>query len=104
MELCCWCITVLISCHPRLSLGVVAARAGGLLLPGSGGCASDSITQEVLSRRTNDYQGWVEAYACNQDIPMEWAESEVRKKDYLQLPLRRLQNRNQHGVYFILKS
>jgi hypothetical protein len=63
-----------------------------------------AITKEVLSRRTNDYQGWVEAYACNQDIPIEWAESGVRKKDYLQLPLRRLKNRNQHGVYFILKS
>ena len=32
-----------------------------------------AITKEVLSRRTNDYQGWVEAYACNQDIPIEWA-------------------------------
>jgi len=63
-----------------------------------------AITKEVLSRRTNDYQGWVEAYACNQGIPIEWAESGVRKKDYLQLPLRRMKNRNQHGVYFILKS
>src|SRR6059036_31216 len=63
-----------------------------------------AITKEVLSRRTNDYQGWVEAYACNQGIPIEWAESGVRKKDYLELPLRRMKNRNQHGVYFILKS
>jgi hypothetical protein len=63
-----------------------------------------AISKEVLSRRTHDYQGWVEAYACNQGIPIEWAESGVRKKDYLQLPLRRIRNRNQHGVYFILKS
>ncbi len=63
-----------------------------------------AISKEVLCRRTHDYQGWVEAYACNQGIPIEWAESGVRKKDYLQLPLRRMKNRNQHGVYFILKS
>jgi hypothetical protein len=63
-----------------------------------------AISKEVLSRRTHDYQGWVEAYACNQGIPIEWAESGVRKKDYLQLPLRRMHHRNQHGVYFILKS
>src|SRR5438132_2544837 len=60
-----------------------------------------AITKEVLSRRPNNYQNWVEAFARNQRIPLdEWAESRVRKKDYLQLPLRRLKNRNQHGVYF----
>jgi hypothetical protein len=63
-----------------------------------------AITKEVLSQRTNDYQNWVEAFARNHAIPIEWAESGVRKQDYLQLPLRRLKNRNQHGVYFILKS
>src|SRR5438876_1236349 len=59
-----------------------------------------AISKEVLCRRTHDYQGWVEAYACNQGIPIEWAESGVRKKDYLQLPLRRMRKRNQHGVSF----
>jgi len=63
-----------------------------------------AITKEVLSRRTNDYQGWVEAFARNHSIPIEWAQPGVRKQDYLQLPLRRMKNRNQHGVYFILKS
>jgi hypothetical protein len=63
-----------------------------------------AITKEVLSQRTNDYQNWVEAFARNHAIPIEWAESGVRKQDYLQFPLRRLKNRNQHGVYFILKS
>jgi hypothetical protein len=63
-----------------------------------------AITKQVLSQRTSTYQNWVEAFARNQRIPLEWAESGVRKKDYLQLPLRRLKNRNQHGVYFILKS
>ena len=63
-----------------------------------------TISKEVLSQRTSVYQNWVEAFARNRGIPIEWAESGVRKKDYLQLPLRRIRNRNQHGVYFILKS
>jgi hypothetical protein len=62
------------------------------------------ITKEVLAHRTNDYQSWVEAFARNHHIPIEWAASGVRKKDYLQLPLRRMKNGNRHGVYFILKS
>ncbi len=41
------------------------------------------IDKAVLSRRTNEYQGWVEAYARNQGIPMEWAEPKVRKEDYV---------------------
>jgi hypothetical protein len=63
-----------------------------------------AITKEVLSQRTNDYQNSVEAFARNHAIPIEWAESGVRKQDYLQHPLRRMKNHNQHGVYFILKS
>jgi hypothetical protein len=63
-----------------------------------------AITREVLSQRTRDYQNWVEAFARNRGIPLEWAESGVRKQDHLQLPLRRMNNRNQHGVYCILKS
>ena len=30
------------------------------------------VDKEVLSRRTNEYRGWVEAYARNHKIPMEW--------------------------------
>ena len=63
-----------------------------------------AITKEVLSQRIRDYQKWVEAFARNHHIPFEWAESGVRKQDYLELPLRRVEKRNQHGVYFILKS
>src|SRR5947209_16009812 len=37
------------------------------------------VDKEVLSRRTNDYQGWVEAYARNQKIAMEWGGKGVRK-------------------------
>jgi hypothetical protein len=41
------------------------------------------ITKEVLSRRTNDYQGWIEAFARNHAIPIAWAEKGVRKQDHL---------------------
>ena len=32
------------------------------------------VSKEVLSRRTEDYRNWVEAYAGNHQIPVEWAE------------------------------
>ena len=40
------------------------------------------ISKEVLSQRTADYQKWVEAFARNHNIPIEWAEKGVRKEDY----------------------
>ena len=63
-----------------------------------------AITKEVLSTRTRDYQGWVEAYARNQKIPIEWAEKGVRKEDYVRPWLRRIERRQRTGVYFIFKS
>jgi hypothetical protein len=62
------------------------------------------IDKAVLSRRTNEYRGWVEAYARNQGIPMEWAEPKVRKEDYMRPAQLRMKRANRHGVYFILKS
>ena len=41
------------------------------------------VSKEVLSQRTNDYQNWVEAFARNHRIPMEWAEKGVRKEDHV---------------------
>lgn len=62
------------------------------------------VGKEVLSQRTKDYQGWVEAFARNHAIPIEWAEAGVRKEDYVRPCLRRLERAKRHGVYFILKS
>jgi hypothetical protein len=62
------------------------------------------VSKEVLSQRTRDYQGWVEAYARNHHLPMEWAEKGVRKEDYVSPRLRRLVKKNAYGVYFIFKS
>jgi hypothetical protein len=62
------------------------------------------VSKEVLSRRSNDYQSWVEAYARNQKIPIEWAEKGVRKEDYVLPTQRRMEKRAAFGVYFIFKS
>lgn len=62
------------------------------------------VSKEILSQRTNDYRGWVEAYARNHKIPMEWAEKGTRKEDYVLPALRRMEKKNAYGVYFIFKS
>ncbi len=41
------------------------------------------VSKEALSQRTADYQNWVEAYARNHAIPIEWAEKGVRKEDHV---------------------
>ncbi len=62
------------------------------------------VSKEALSQRTADYQNWVEAYARNHTIPIEWAEKGVRKEDHVLRWLRRMEKRNAYGVYFIFKS
>jgi hypothetical protein len=62
------------------------------------------VSKEILSQRTNDYRDWVEAYACNHKIPIEWAEKGTRKEDYVLPALRRMEKQNAYGVYFIFKS
>jgi hypothetical protein len=62
------------------------------------------VSKEVLSQRTNDYRSWVEAFARNHKIPIEWAGKGVRKEDYVLLALRRMEKKKAFGVYFIFKS
>src|SRR6476646_7320103 len=54
--------------------------------------------------RTADYQNWVEAFAHNHGLPIEWAEKGVRKEDHVLPWLRRMTKNNAYGVYFIFKS
>jgi hypothetical protein len=63
-----------------------------------------AITKEVLRQRTDDYQKWVEPYARNQKITVEWGEKGVRKEDHVRPWLRRMEKENKHGVYFVFKS
>ena len=63
-----------------------------------------AVTKEVLSRRTGDYQGWVESFARNHEVPIEWAEKGVRKEEYVRRWQRSMERRERFGVYFIFKS
>jgi len=63
-----------------------------------------AITKELLRERTTEYQQWVEAFARNHNIPIEWAEKGVRKEDYVRPHLRQMERRDRYGVYFIIKS
>lgn len=62
------------------------------------------ITKEVLRQRTDDYTRWVDAFARNHNIPIEWAGKGVRKEDYVRPRLRQMERSGRFGVYFILKS
>ena len=37
-----------------------------------------AITKDVLRTRTHDYNGWVESFARNHHLPIEWAEDQFR--------------------------
>jgi hypothetical protein len=38
------------------------------------------VDKGALSKRTGEYRSWVEAFARNHKIPMEWAQNGVRKR------------------------
>jgi hypothetical protein len=63
-----------------------------------------AVSKEVLSQRTADYQAWVEAFAGNHRLPIEWAEKGVRKEDHVLPWQRRMARQDAYGVYFIFKS
>ena len=64
----------------------------------------EAITKEVLSSRTQDYVRWVEAFARNRRLPLEWAEKNVRKEDYVAPYLRRMERAGRYRVYFIFQT
>lgn len=63
-----------------------------------------AITKEVLRQRTDDYLRWVDAFARNHSVPIEWAQKGVRKEEYVLPHLRQMERRKRFGVYFIFKS
>jgi hypothetical protein len=62
-----------------------------------------AVSKEVLSQRTADYQAWVEAFARNHRLPIEWAEKGVRKEDHVLPWQRRMARQDAYGVYFIFQ-
>ena len=72
-------------CRSWLPQRLVPARAGGLFLPSGSGFRP--AEPEVL-RQTRDSQNWVEAYAGNHHLPIEWAQKGVRKEDPMSRSIR----------------
>src|ERR1700749_2312373 len=62
------------------------------------------VDKEILRQRTADYQAWVDAFARNHRLPIEWAEKGVRKEDHVLPWQRRMARDDAYGVYFIFKS
>jgi hypothetical protein len=68
------------------------------------------ITKEALAKRTQEYQQWVEAYARNHRIPIEWPDAKplktkkLKKEDYVRPYGTRMERQRRFGVYFIFKS
>jgi hypothetical protein len=63
-----------------------------------------AVSKEVLSERTAHYQAWVEAYARNHRLLIEWAQKGVRKEDHVPPWQRCMARQDAYGVYFIFKS
>ena len=102
--------SLLLFVYHRFDRVVIHGYLSGLSRPGQvvhffHDVAGESvIDKSVLSRRTNEYRDWVEAFARNHDVPIEWAEPKVRKEDYVRPAQRRMKRARRHGVCFILKS
>ena len=67
------------------------------------------ITKQALTKRTREYQQWVEAFARNHRIPIQWPDPNMKKKDIKKEDFVRpyglaLERRQGFGVYFIFKS
>ena len=62
------------------------------------------VDKTVLSQRTGEYRRWVDAFARNHRIPVQWAQKGVRKEDYVRPWFRRMARARRYGVYFIFQS
>jgi hypothetical protein len=68
------------------------------------------ITKDALVKRTQEYQHWVDAYARNHRIPIEWPDAELlkrkqmKKEDYVRPYGARMERQGRFGVYFIFRS
>ena len=62
------------------------------------------VSKEGLRQRTCEYNQWVQAYARNHHLPLEWAQKRVRKEDHVLPYLARLVRKSAYGVYFIFQS
>ena len=64
----------------------------------------ECISKETLRQQTDQYLSWVNAYTTNHQIPITWAQKDVRKKDDLAHLRTRMQREGRTGLYYVLKS
>ena len=68
------------------------------------------LTKDVLAKRTQEYQQWVEAFARNHRIAIEWADDKalkakgLKREDDVRPYCTSMERRKRFGPYFILKS
>jgi hypothetical protein len=67
------------------------------------------ITKPALAKPTTEYQGWVEAFAHNHRIPIQWPDEGMKKKgikkeDFVRPYGLAMERRQRFGLYFIFKS
>ena len=68
------------------------------------------LTKDALAKRTQEYQQWVDAFARNHRIPIEWPDAEplktkkLKKEDYVRPYGVRMERQGRFGVYFIFRS
>jgi len=68
------------------------------------------ITKPALKKRTQEYQQWVEAFARNHRIPIEWPDDKalkakgLKREDYVRPYCASMARRKRFGPYFIFKS
>jgi hypothetical protein len=68
------------------------------------------ITKDALAKRTQEYQQWVNAFARNHRIAIEWADDKalkakgLKREDYVRPYGTSMERRKRFGPYFILKS
>ncbi len=64
----------------------------------------EQIDKAALSRRTEEYVAWVQAFARKQPLPLEWAEKGGDKEEYVRPYLRRMERAHRYGGYFIFQA
>lgn len=68
------------------------------------------ITKPALKKRTQEYQQWVEAFARNHRLPIEWPDDKalkakgLKREDYVRPYCASMERRKRFGPYFIFKS
>ena len=62
------------------------------------------ISKDLLSKRTNDYNSWIESYAKNHGIPVEWDGKGVRKEDYVRPWLKDMERKEEIRRLFHLQE